>query len=183
MSHDFYADAMKKASRRNRLWYQTNLLRVLQAAKEKQAREIDVSIALAEELMKKYDEPVEKPVEVPMPKLKPTEENAVMKPIEKKVLKILHKAKEKGASERYLKERYKKSPEEKFLYRVVTSWDYGWQQKQAKQRARDVNFGRCYILKHTFYRKNNLAPDPPHYAQPAGGQVSICSEYSCTNYQ
>lgn len=71
----------------------------------------------------------------------------------------------------------------RFLYRVATSWDYGWQQKKAKQRARDVNFGRSFILRHTFYRKNNLAPDPPHYAQPAGGQVSICSEYACTNYQ
>ncbi|KAJ8718058.1 hypothetical protein PYW07_005988 [Mythimna separata] len=172
---------MKFADRRNRLWYQKYLLRVLQAAKEKQAREIDVSIGLAEELMKKFDEPMAKPVEVPMPTLTPTEENAVMRPVEKKVLKILHKAKEKGASERYLKERYKKSPEDKFLYRVATSWDYGWQQKQAKQRARDVNFGRSLILKHTFYRKNNLAPDPSHYAQPAGGQVSICSEYTCTN--
>lgn len=50
-----------------------------------------------------------------MPKLKPTETDAAMKPIEAKVLNILHKAKEKGASERYLKERYKKSPEEKLV--------------------------------------------------------------------
>lgn len=67
----------------------------------------------------------------------------------------------------------------RFLYRVATSWDYGWQQKQAIQLARDVNHGRCFVLRHTFYRKNNLAPDPPHYARPSGGQISICSEYSC----
>lgn len=58
---------------------------------------------------------MDKPKEVPMPKLIPTEENAVMRPIEKNVLKILNKAKEKGAKERYLKERYKKSPEDKLV--------------------------------------------------------------------
>lgn len=52
MSHAFYADAEEKFKRRNRLWYQNNLLQVLRAAKEKQAREIDVSIGIAEDLMR-----------------------------------------------------------------------------------------------------------------------------------
>lgn len=51
MSYAFYAEATEKAKRRDRIWYQNNLLKVLQAAKEKRVREIDTSIALAEELM------------------------------------------------------------------------------------------------------------------------------------
>ncbi|KAF9422314.1 hypothetical protein HW555_001904 [Spodoptera exigua] len=179
MAHAFYSDAAKRSERRNRKWYMDNLLNVLQAAKENQVREIDASIVLAEELMRVLNEPLSPPPVVPLRNVVPTKIDAVMYPIEENVLDILRKSTEKGSATRYLKERYKKSPEEKFLYRVATSWDYGWQQKQAKVKARDVNFGRSFILKHTFYRKNNLTPDPPHYAQPSGGQTSICSEYSC----
>ncbi|CAD0203013.1 unnamed protein product [Chrysodeixis includens] len=179
MSHAFLADSAARSERRNRLWYQKNLLKVLQTEKEKQVREIDTSIALAEELMRILDEPLEPPVEVIIPEIIPTTEDSVMKPIEQNVLNILYKGTEKGAGKSYLRARYRKAPEDKFLYRVATSWDYGWQQKQAIQLARHVNFGRSFILRNTFYRKNNLAPDPPHYAQPSGGQVSICSEYSC----
>ncbi|XP_026743971.1 uncharacterized protein LOC113505462 [Trichoplusia ni] len=179
MSHAFLTDAASRSERRNRLWYQKNLVKVLQAAKEKQVREIDASIVLAEELMRRLNEPLDPPVEVVIPEVIPTNEDRVMKPIEQEVLDILHKGTEKGAGKTYLKARYKKPPEDRFLYRVATSWDYGWQQKQAIQLARDVNHGRCFVLRHTFYRKNNLAPDPPHYARPSGGQISICSEYSC----
>lgn len=52
MSHAFLTDAASRSERRNRLWYQKNLVKVLQAAKEKQVREIDASIVLAEELMR-----------------------------------------------------------------------------------------------------------------------------------
>ena len=52
MSHDFYADAWKKSMRRDRLWYQTHLKPALLAAKEKQVREIDTSIALADDLLR-----------------------------------------------------------------------------------------------------------------------------------
>lgn len=51
MSYEFYADATQKSKRRDRRWYQENLLKVLEAAKEKRVREIDTSIALAHELI------------------------------------------------------------------------------------------------------------------------------------
>lgn len=55
MSHDFYADAWNKSIRRNRVWYQTNLMPALLAAKERQVREIDASIALANELIEVFN--------------------------------------------------------------------------------------------------------------------------------
>ncbi|KAJ0173977.1 hypothetical protein K1T71_010123 [Dendrolimus kikuchii] len=179
MSHAFYADAENRSKRRNRLWYQENLLQVLRAAKEKQVREIDVSIAIAEKLMNKLNEPVDKPIVVPLRELIPAKDDSLMKPIEPEVLDLLYGSTEKGAAERYMKARNKKSPEDKYFFRISSNWDYGWQQKQSRIPARDVNRGRCAILRDTFYRKNNLAPDLPHYSQPAGGEVSICSEYSC----
>lgn len=71
------------------------------------------------------------------------------------------------------------NPFYRFYFRIASNWDYGWQQKQCRLKPRDVNHGRCAILRDTFYRKNNLAPDPPHYSSPTGGEFSICSEYSC----
>ncbi|XP_059059600.1 uncharacterized protein LOC131852879 [Achroia grisella] len=178
-THAFYADAEQKSNRRIRNWYQKNLLTVLHHAKEKQARDVDVSIALAEELIRKLDEPLEKPMIVPLREFVQSKDDSLMKPIELDMLNLLYEGTEKGATEKYLKARNKKAPEDKYYFRITSNWDYGWQQKQSRQRARDVNRGRCAILRDTFYRKNNLAADPPHYSQPSGGEISICSEYSC----
>lgn len=48
----FYTDALGRSERRIKNWYSENLINVLEVAKKKQAREIDVSIALAEDLLK-----------------------------------------------------------------------------------------------------------------------------------
>ncbi|XP_013193513.1 uncharacterized protein LOC106137258 [Amyelois transitella] len=180
MSHVFYADAENRSKRRIRRWYQENLMPALLANKERQVRDVDVSIALTQKMLAILDEPVAVPVVVPPHEIESRgDDDSLMTPIEPEVLDLLYGCTEKGAAEQYLKARYKKAPEDKFYFRLATSWDYGWQQKQSRLRARDVNRGRCAILRDTFYRKNNLAPDPRHYAQPAGGEVSICSEYSC----
>ncbi|XP_047536004.1 uncharacterized protein LOC125070255 [Vanessa atalanta] len=179
MSHAFYADAWQKSKRRDRVWYQENLMPALLAAKERRAREIDASIALAEELLRTFEEPVAKPQPVPTHDIIASEDDSLMKPIEPEILNLLYGCTEKGAAQQYLKARNKKSPEDKFYFRLTTNWDYGWQQKQSRLKPRDVNRGRCAILRDTFYRKSNLAPDPPHYSSPAGGEFSICSEYSC----
>lgn len=51
MTYEFRVDAEKKSNYRNRVWYQRNLLKVLEAAKEKRARDIDVTISLAKRLI------------------------------------------------------------------------------------------------------------------------------------
>ncbi|CAG9563809.1 unnamed protein product [Danaus chrysippus] len=180
MNHAFLADAWRRSRRRDRLWYQEKLMPALRAAKERQARDIDVSIALTEELLKAYNEPVPQSTTIPPHVLIPMEDDSLMKPIEPEVTNLFYGSTEKGAAEKYLKARYKKSPEDRFYFRLTSNWDYGWQQKQCRLKPRDVNHGRCAILRDTFYRKNNLAPDPRHYSSPAGGEFSICSEYSCS---
>ncbi|XP_039759137.1 uncharacterized protein LOC120633094 [Pararge aegeria] len=179
MSHAFYADAWKRTARRDRTWYQQSLMPALLAAKEKQARGIDATIAIAQELLRAYEEPVEKPTLVPLHDIECRDDDSLMKPIESEIMNLFYGSTEKGAAEQYLKARNKKAPEEKFYFRLLTSWDYGWQQKKSRLRGRDVNHGRCAILRDTFYRKNNLGPDPRHYSIPAGGPISICSEYAC----
>lgn len=48
----FQTDAGNKSKRRNMVWYQERIMKVLEACKEKQVREIDASIAMAEELLR-----------------------------------------------------------------------------------------------------------------------------------
>lgn len=48
---DFCKDAMQRSERCNRQWYQNNLCKVLEKAKENRARDIDTNIRLAEDLV------------------------------------------------------------------------------------------------------------------------------------
>ncbi|VVC92771.1 unnamed protein product [Leptidea sinapis] len=156
MPTDAYcADSWKRSKRRDILWYREHLMPALLAAKENRL----------------YDEKVKAPTQVLPHEVEQSDDISLMKPVEPEVLDLLYGSTEKGAGEVYLKRR--------FHFRLQTSWDYGWRQKQSKMSARDVNHGRCAILRDTFYRKNNLAPDPGHYSQPAGAQFTVCSEYSC----
>lgn len=51
MAHEFTKDCIRKAEEGKRKWYHHHLLGVLMQAKEKRARDIDVSIDLAKELI------------------------------------------------------------------------------------------------------------------------------------
>ncbi|XP_050682711.1 uncharacterized protein LOC126978019 [Leptidea sinapis] len=180
MPTDAYcADSWKRSKRRDILWYREHLMPALLAAKENRVRDIDATIGIAQQLLDLYDEKVKAPTQVLPHEVEQSDDISLMKPVEPEVLDLLYGSTEKGAGEVYLKRRYKKPPEDRFHFRLQTSWDYGWRQKQSKMSARDVNHGRCAILRDTFYRKNNLAPDPGHYSQPAGAQFTVCSEYSC----
>lgn len=60
-----------------------------------------------------YEEPLENPTPVPAHEIECREDDSLMKPIEPEVMNLLYGATEKGATERYLKARYKKGPEDK----------------------------------------------------------------------
>lgn len=46
----FKTDALKRFTRRNMVWHQNYLKKVLEACKERQIRDIDTNIAMAKEL-------------------------------------------------------------------------------------------------------------------------------------
>ncbi|KAI8419866.1 hypothetical protein MSG28_008493 [Choristoneura fumiferana] len=176
MSHVFGADVMQKAKRRQRKWCQENLLTVLEQAKDRQARDIEVSIELAKELLAIYAEKLPKPVEVPAHTPEPFVDDSMMRHMDPAVRAILHDSTEKGAAERYLRERNKKSPDEKLVILVQggDELDYGWQQKASRVRARDFNFGRCayYEIPST---EEQSPPDPPHVSQASVGILRLHS--------
>ncbi|XP_042308808.1 protein ATP6V1FNB-like [Sceloporus undulatus] len=60
----------------------------------------------------------------------------------------------------YLKERKRKSPEEKFYYPILSSWDYGWRLGDAVKDIRTPIYGKSRIVKDTFYFKNGIFYHP-----------------------
>ncbi|KAG7301667.1 hypothetical protein JYU34_014641 [Plutella xylostella] len=178
MDHEFLAEVESRAERRNRQWYKEHLMRVLETAKENHARDIDTSIELGRKLIDVLNEKLPKPAVVPPRVVSVSETTSVMRPVEPEVLDIIYKSTTKGSGEEYLKERYKKSPEERFYDRQVTSWDYGWQHRLATI-ARDGSHGRRGVLRDTFYRRHGVAPDRVDAQRPATATAAVCSEYEC----
>ncbi|XP_003217766.1 protein SPMIP1 [Anolis carolinensis] len=60
----------------------------------------------------------------------------------------------------YLKERTRKSPEEKFSYPLLSSWDYGWRLGDAVKDIRTPIYGKSRIVKDTFYINNGIFHHP-----------------------
>uniref|UniRef100_A0A7M4G2Y6 Uncharacterized LOC109311300 n=1 Tax=Crocodylus porosus TaxID=8502 RepID=A0A7M4G2Y6_CROPO len=54
----------------------------------------------------------------------------------------------------YLQERKQKSPEDKFSYPVLSSWEYGWRLGKAPTHA------KSRIVRDTFYIKNGIFHHP-----------------------
>ncbi|XP_032996891.1 protein ATP6V1FNB [Lacerta agilis] len=60
----------------------------------------------------------------------------------------------------YLKQRKMKSPEEKFCYPVLSSWEYGWRLGDVVKDMRTPIHGKSRIVKDTFYFKNGIFYHP-----------------------
>ncbi|XP_054834082.1 protein ATP6V1FNB [Eublepharis macularius] len=60
----------------------------------------------------------------------------------------------------YLKERKTKSPEEKFHYPVLSSWEYGWRLGDVLKDIKTPIHGKSRIVKDTFYFKNGIFYHP-----------------------
>ncbi|KAM7230063.1 hypothetical protein CapIbe_018780 [Capra ibex] len=56
----------------------------------------------------------------------------------------------------YLRERYRQKPEEKFLYPIVSSWEYGWHMGEAMKDARPPTYARFQPITKKFYIKSNI---------------------------
>ncbi|GBP27287.1 hypothetical protein EVAR_77301_1 [Eumeta japonica] len=110
----------------------------------------------------------------PTTQIEPFKDDSLMKPIEPEVLDILYKCSDNLGSEKYLKARYRKKTEERYHLRLSTTWDYGWELKKSVVSPRDVNYGRCAVIKGSFYRTKNLAPDPWYYNEPTMGDPTFC---------
>ena len=57
----------------------------------------------------------------------------------------------------YLKERYTVIPEQKFIYPVVSSWEYGWKLDEAlEDKIKKPTYGRTRTVADTFFSRNGI---------------------------
>ncbi|XP_032179387.1 protein ATP6V1FNB isoform X1 [Mustela erminea] len=56
----------------------------------------------------------------------------------------------------YLRERHRQKPEEKFLYPVLSSWEYGWHMGDIMKDTRAPTYARCQPISKTFYIKSSV---------------------------
>nr|XP_014344985.1 PREDICTED: uncharacterized protein LOC106703849 [Latimeria chalumnae] len=81
-----------------------------------------------------------------------------MRPVTPQTLGLLYKGFSREGKGRflYLKQRKMKSPEEKFDYPLLSSWEYGWKLGDFVKEIRTPMHGRSRIVKDTFYKRNGV---------------------------
>lgn len=85
-----------------------------------------------------------------------------MKPVEAAERKLL----ESSGRVKYLKERWKKAPAEKFHFVDCESWQYGWKLNESEARMWRPVHGRVCHMCQSLQSLVGSQPDPEHYASP-----------------
>uniref|UniRef100_UPI00359017A3 protein SPMIP1 n=1 Tax=Myxine glutinosa TaxID=7769 RepID=UPI00359017A3 len=98
--------------------------------------------------------PAKVPEEGPKPKIEIPPE---MRPITPETQMLLFRKGVHGR-ENYLKKRLEKSPEQKFDFPMLSSWEYGWKQDDVLKEYRSPAHGRSCVIHKSFFRKNGIFP-------------------------
>ncbi|XP_075061356.1 protein SPMIP1 [Mixophyes fleayi] len=87
---------------------------------------------------------------------------AQMRPVSPKTQSLLYHGTSKQEEGRYhyMKARNNLKPEEKYLFPLATSWDYGWHLAGNSNNINCPLHRRCRIVTDTFFRKNGIPPEP-----------------------
>jgi hypothetical protein len=68
----------------------------------------------------------------------------------------------------YLRDRHQQSPESKFTFPMLSSWEYGWKIGDEMSAYGRPGNARTAMIKDSFYSRNGVStlssPDPPHMA-------------------
>lgn len=100
-------------------------------------------------------------------------EESMMRPVDIKIKRILYKG---GGRVKYLNERVKLKPEERYYFPEVSSFVYGWKMWNYSMDNPIVRYGKSNIVKTSFYRRRGTERDPDWYKEcgkitksPCGG--------------
>ncbi|XP_033746572.1 protein ATP6V1FNB-like [Pecten maximus] len=90
--------------------------------------------------------------------------NVAMHPVTTNVRNKLYDGftKEGKGRYQYLCDRYKESPEDKFQFPLLSSWEYGWRLGDVvkKSEIKKPPFGRTRIVADTFYTRTGIPGNP-----------------------
>lgn len=98
-----------------------------------------------------------------------------MKPVDPAVARIFYTASNKDGRIRYLNERVKLIPENRYYFPEVSSWMYGWKMWNLSKTMPKTGFGRQHIIRDSFYRRRGVERDPEWYKEPTVLSPNICN--------
>ncbi|CAG4935567.1 unnamed protein product [Colias eurytheme] len=101
--------------------------------------------------------------------------NSFMKPIENDVTKILYEAQPDGGRLQYLKQRARKTPDERYYFCETSNNTCGWKVKESLLDYSHSN-RRCYYYQDDSFSRSGPHPDPPHYVEPL-----MSANFKCTS--
>lgn len=90
--------------------------------------------------------------------------SVAMRPVTTRVRSKLYDGftKEGKGRYQYLCDRYKESPEDKYQFPLLSSWEYGWRLGDVvkKNEIKKPPFGRTRIVADTFYTRTGIPQNP-----------------------
>lgn len=75
---------------------------------------------------------------------------------------------------RYLKERVKTKPDDRYYFVEVSSYIYGWNMWEEAKNKINLGHGRQQVIKASFYRRRGVERDPDWYREPARLTTLVC---------
>lgn len=98
-------------------------------------------------------------------------EESIMKATDPKTREILYKG---GGRLKYLHERIKLKPEERYYFPEVTSFQYGWKMWKYSIENPIARYGKSKIVRTSFYRRRGTERDPDWYKECSKISKSPC---------
>lgn len=99
----------------------------------------------------------------------------IMRPIESKHKSIIYKDIPVFGREVYLKRRSRIVPENKYYFKEVSNWNYGWRLIDSFFSKNAPKYGRVWRLTRDVKSRTGPHPDPDHYKNPELAGLSKCA--------
>ncbi|KAK5649449.1 hypothetical protein RI129_000478 [Pyrocoelia pectoralis] len=176
-----YTDSYEKENRLRLKWFRKNEERLVAYTEKPNTQTVpqEVIDEVANKRKISYQEAERYPRihfdDAPPPLVDPNAIYNTMKPVDPDTKKLIYTGTQKDGRLNYFHERVKILPEDKFYFAETTSWRYGWNMWNSANVATPVRYGRCQVIKASFYRRNGVARDPDWYQEPATLSPCICN--------
>ncbi|KAF5299348.1 hypothetical protein FQA39_LY02521 [Lamprigera yunnana] len=180
---NFWTDAIEVENRLRLKWFRKNEDTLVAYAEKPSSRTVPAEVLkkVADDRQKRYQGVERHGIrlieEVIPPEIDPSAIYSTMKPIDPDIKKLLYAiGTEKDSRKKYLKERMKTIPEEKYYFTETTSFCYGWNMWHSSTKATPVRYGRSQVIKASFYRRGGVGRDPNWYQKPSTLNAIVCRD-------
>ncbi|KAF5270154.1 hypothetical protein FQR65_LT03368 [Abscondita terminalis] len=177
---NFWTDTYEKEARLRLKWFRKNEDRLVAYSEKPFSKTVPPEILnkIAEDRKEQYQKVEKHPrphsSDPPPPLVDPRAIFNVMKPVDPVTERLIYTGANKDGRLNYLHERVKIIPEDKYYFPETSSFRYGWNMWHSSTTATPVRYGRCQVIRASFYRRNGVGRDPDWYQKPQTLSSTIC---------